>query len=131
MLFGVITAPVIAVFIISLTAFLLRAPKVAEYTLLDKIGIATNIILSILYVPMSLIGVMSVFAADAPQGAATSAALSTLIPIGVSLPFVSFFFMILSIRFRRKGHAILSFCLQFIPLLLFAIMEIGFATVGG
>jgi len=129
MLFGVITAPVIAVFIISLTAFLLRVPKVAEYTLLDKIGIATNIILSILYVPMSLIGVMSVFAADAPQGAATSAALSTLIPIGVSLPFVSFFFMILSIRFRRKGHSVASFVLQFVPLAVFAIHEIGLMLI--
>lgn len=39
-------------------------PKKEYYTKLDKIGFIFNIILSILYVPMSLYGIFTLFAAD-------------------------------------------------------------------
>lgn len=121
--------PILLIVVLAFGAFLIRTPKVAEYNRLDRIGIATNIILSILYVPMSLIGVASVFAFDTPHGAAVSAALGSLVPLGVSLPFVSLFFMILSVRFRRAGHSVASFVLQFIPLFVFAIHEIGLMMI--
>ena len=43
-------------------------PKRENYTKLDKIGFIFNIILSVLYVPMSLYGIFSLFAENIENG---------------------------------------------------------------
>ena len=52
-----------------------------------------------------------------------------MITIGITLPFVSVLGIVLSVIFRKKGKRILSFIIQFVPLLLFAIMVVTFELV--
>ncbi len=121
--------PVFFLISIVLAAFILRGPKKVEYSKLDRAGVITNIILSILYVPISAYGVLSIFALDAPHGYAATITIQSLINIGLTLPILSVICIAISVRFRRSGHSVISFCIQFIPLTVFAIVAIGFMTV--
>ena len=103
-------------------------PKRVQYNKLDKIGLVLNIILSVIYVPISLFGVFSVMIADAMQmySETVKIILSFMIYLGISLPIISIVSIALSVFFRKKGKSVLSFFLQFIQLFVFAIIVIVF-----
>ena len=103
-------------------------PKKENYNKLDKIGFIFNIILSVLYVPMSLYGIFSLFAADSMfmYSETIQKIIDLMITIGITLPFVSVLGIVLSVIFRKKGKRILSFTIQFIPLILFVVMVVTF-----
>ena len=106
-------------------------PKKENYTKLDKIGFIFNIILSILYVPMSLYGIFSLFAADSMfmYSKTIQKIIELMITIGITLPFASVLGIVLSVIFRKKGKRILGFIIQFIPLVLFVIMVVTFELI--
>ena len=106
-------------------------PRKENYTKLDKIGFIFNIILSILYVPMSLYGIFSLFAADSMfmYSKTIQKIIELMITIGITLPFASVLGIVLSVIFRKKGKRILGFTIQFIPLVLFVIMIVTFELI--
>lgn len=119
-------ASIICSFIALLVCIFL--PKRVQYNKLDKIGLVLNIILSVIYVPISLFGVFSVMMADAMHmySETVKIILSFMIYLGISLPIISIASIALSVFFRKKGKSVLSFFLQFIPLFVFAIIVIVF-----
>ena len=106
-------------------------PQKENYNKLDKIGFVFNIILSVLYIPMSLYGIFSLFAADSmfmyPEP--IQKIIGIMITIGITLPFVSVFGIFFSAVFRKKGKRILSFIIQFVPLILFIVMVVTFEFI--
>ena len=106
-------------------------PKKENYNKLDKIGFIFNIILSVLYVPMSLYGIFSLFAADTMfmYSETIQKIIDLMITIGITLPFVSVLGIVLSVIFRKKGKRILSFTIQFIPLILFIVIVVTFELI--
>ena len=106
-------------------------PKKENYTKLDKIGFIFNIILSVLYVPMSLLGIFSLFFADGMfmYSETIQKVIALMITIGITLPFASVLGIVLSVIFRKKGKRILGFTIQFIPLVLFFIMVVTFELI--
>ena len=52
-----------------------------------------------------------------------------MITIGITLPFVSVFGIFFSAVFRKKGKRILSFIIQFVPLILFIVMVVAFEFI--
>ncbi len=101
--------------------FCTSVKKERAYSRLDKLGVVLNIVLSVLYVPLSLAGVCMIFFADNPSGL-SSVQLSLLyagIICGTSIPVISISGILLSVFARRKGHSIFSFCVQFLPILIF------------
>ena len=106
-------------------------PKKENYNKLDKIGFIFNIILSVLYVPMSLCGIFSLFAADSMfmYSETIQKIIDLMITIGITLPFVSVLGILLSVIFRKKGKRILSFTIQFIPLILFIVIVVTFELI--
>ena len=101
------------------------------YYKLDKLGFVFNIILAFLYVPMSLYGIFSVFAADSMfmYSEAVRKIIEIMITIGITLPFVSVLAIVLSVILRKKRKRILSFIIQFIPLVLFVVMIVTFELI--
>ena len=106
-------------------------PKKPTYTKLDRLGVVFNVVLGALYIPLSLIGVMSVFAADSINAYSQSLQMFVefLICCGVMMPFISLFGIGLSIVFRKEGKTVPSFVVQFIPLAVFLIMFISFGFI--
>ena len=106
-------------------------PKKESYNKLDKTGFIFNIILSILYVPISLYGIFSLFAADSMfmYSNTIQKIIELMITIGITLPFVSVLGIVLSVVFRKKGKRILSFTIQFVPLILFIVMVATFELI--
>ena len=106
-------------------------PKKENYTKLDKIGFIFNIILSILYVPMSLYAIFSLFVSDSMfmYSETIQKIIEFMITIGITMPFSSVICIVLSVVFRKKGRRILSFTIQFIPLILFVIMVVTFELI--
>ena len=106
-------------------------PKKTNYNKLDKAGFIFNIILSVLYVPMSLYGIFSLFAADIMfmYSETIQIIIKLMITIGITLPFVSVLGIVLSVIFRKKGKQILSFTIQFIPLILFIVIVVTFELI--
>ncbi len=106
-------------------------PKKENYNKLDKTGFIFNIILSVLYVPMSLYGIFSLFAADSMfmYSETIQKIIDLMITIGITLPFVSVLGIVLSVIFRKKGKRILSFIIQFIPLILFIVIVVTFELI--
>ena len=106
-------------------------PKKENYNKLDKIGFIFNIILSVLYVPMSLYGTFYIFAVDRMSlySATIQKIIALMIKMGVTLPYISVLGIVLSVIFRKKGKRILSFTIQFVPLILFVIMVVTFELI--
>lgn len=107
-------------------------PKKAVYNKLDKAGFILNIVLSVIYVPMSFVGVFSLFAADSMSmySDTIQMIIEIMIYIGITLPFMSVIDIVLSVILRKRGKRILSFVIQFIPLILFIIMVVTLALIG-
>ena len=127
MLIGIFLCIIIVITIVIGTVI----PKKESYNKLDKIGFIFNIVLSILYLPISLYGVFSLFATDSMfrYSETIQNIIELITTIGVTLPFVSVLSIVLSIIFRKIGRRILSFTIQFIPLILFVIMVITFEFI--
>ena len=106
-------------------------PKKENYNRADRLCFILNIVLSVLYVPMSLFGLFSLFAADSMfmYSETVQTIIELMITVGVTLPFVSVLSIVLSVIFRKKGQRVLSFVIQFVPMILFIIMVITFESV--
>lgn len=91
---------------------------------LDKVGRVFNVILSVIYVPLSLFSWLLVMASEATIGA-TNPLFITLINIFCFISFVNsllfFVGIILSVILRNKGYSVPSFVVQFIPLAIFVL----------
>ena len=73
---------------VGVIVFCASVKKERAYSRLDKLGVVLNIVLSVLYVPLSLAGVCMMFFADNPSGL-SSVQLSLLyagIYCGISIP---------------------------------------------
>ncbi len=106
-------------------------PNKANYTKLDITGIVFNILLGIVYVPLSWVGISTVFFADSIDRVPLPEQLFIffLILLGLSLPCLSIVSIGLSVLFRKSGKKVLSFLIQFLPLVVFLIM-IGSVFLG-
>ena len=106
-------------------------PKKENHNKLDRVGFIFNIILSVLYIPTSLYGIFSLFAADSMfmYSETIQKIIGLLITVGIVLPFVSVLSIVLSFVFRKNGRSILSFVIQFIPLVLFIVMVVAFELI--
>jgi len=122
-------ALVICVAALIIMAF--KTPEPKQNGTLDTAGVFFNILLSVLYVPLSLYGIFSVFAADSMflYSSGVQKVIELMVGIGVSLPFASILSIMTSVALRRKGISVLSFAIQFVPLLLFVIMIVVFELV--
>ena len=91
---------------------------------LDKACKVFNIVLGILYVPLSLFSWLLQMASESTIGA-TNPLYITLIGISCvisfCIPFLCVGGMIASVKLRRKGHSKLAFGIQFIPLVVFVL----------
>lgn len=105
--------------------------KKRDYNKLDRLSFIFNIILSICYVPISLFGFFSVFAADSMSMHAKfiQKIIEIMIVIGLTIPYVSILSILFSVILRKKGKSILGFIIQFIPLILFIIMVAIFELI--
>lgn len=112
---------ILAVGVLLVTVLFTQKKKGYVYNTLDKIGIILNIVLSVIYIPMSLVGVFMVFLADNPAGM-TEIQINLLyysIFLGISVPFVSIGSIITSVVARKSGKSKFSFLIQFLPILIF------------
>lgn len=98
-----------------------------EYNSLDKKGVVFNIVLSIIYIPLSIMGIFTIFFFDAPTtnySALKMSLLYTITYLGFSIPILSIAGIFTSVIMRRRGKSKFSFIIQFLPLLVFVIMLI-------
>ena len=89
---------------------------------LDKAGYIWNIILSIIYIPVSFFSWLSFMASEATIGATNQvfiAMINIFCHISLMIPLFCFLGILLSVRFRRKGYVVWSFVIQFLPLIIF------------
>ncbi len=116
---------------VSVIAAIAVTPQKARYTKLDKCTFVCNIILAVLYIPISLVGIFSVFAADSMFrfSDAVQRIIGILISAGISIPFVSVISISLSVILRKKQKSIWSFIVQFIPLVMFFIIMAAFEII--
>ncbi|MBR2878006.1 MAG: hypothetical protein IKL42_05655 [Clostridia bacterium] len=95
---------------------------------IDKAGIITNIILFFLYIPFSNFNFLLLMASEGTIGA-TNQLYITLIDIfcwiTMSIPVLCIAGLILSVILRKKRKSIISFIVQFIPIMVF-LLNIGF-----
>ena len=119
----------LVVFMLALALLLLAVfiPKKNgyEYNAMDKIGVVTNIVLIFVYAVLSLMGVFTIFFADAPwdgYSALKKKLLEAIIFMGVSMPIWSIASLFTSVLTRRMGKSKFGFIIQFLPLLVFAAM---------
>ncbi|MBQ5889426.1 MAG: hypothetical protein IIW73_00525 [Clostridia bacterium] len=105
--------------------------KKGDYNKLDRMSFIFNIILSVCYVPISLFGFFSVFAADSMSMHTEfiQKIIEIMIVIGLMIPHASILSILFSVILRKKGKSVLGFIIQFIPLVLFIIMAATFELI--
>lgn len=101
-------------------------PKKTEYTKLDKTGFAFNVALGVIYVPISVMFFFSVMFFDYLDmyPAAIQAIINVIVYVGLAFPLISYVSILASAVLRRLGRSKQSFCVQFIPLVLFILSMI-------
>lgn len=91
---------------------------------LDVVNIVTNVILSVLYIPFSMFSILMTMVSEGIM-AATNQQYIDLVYIFCSMmltiPFLCITGIVLSVVFRKKGHSIWAFLIQFLPLAVFGI----------
>lgn len=95
------------------------------YNSLDQKGIIFNIVLSVLYVPLSIAGIFTLFFWDAPTTDYSTLKLMLLdivTGIGFSIPVFSLAAIVASIVARKRGKSKFSFIIQFLPIPIFVIL---------
>lgn len=89
---------------------------------LDKVCRVFNIVLGIVYVPLSLLSWLLQMASESTIGA-TNPVYITLIGISCvisfCIPFLCVGGILASVKLRKKGYSKLAFCIQFLPLAIF------------
>lgn len=92
----------------------------------SKLGTATvitNILLCLLYVPLSIMGLFGAMLADnPPDHILARGLLFAAIMLSVYIPAFCVASIALSVIFRKKGKTLLSFFIQFAPLLIFTLV---------
>jgi len=93
-------------------------------TKLDKIGVVFNILLGLLYIPLSLFSLLMQMVSEALIGA-TNPLYIALIHISCAIFLIVSLLcpagIIVSVVLRRKGYSRASFITQFIPLIMFVL----------
>ncbi len=115
------------VVVVLLIAVFIPKKKDYEYNSLDKKGVVSNIILSIIYVPLSIMGVFTIFFWDAPTtnySALKIWILDTITWIGFSIPLLSIAGIFTSAIARKRGKSKFSFVIQFLPIPFFVVILI-------
>ena len=98
-----------------------------EYNSLDKKGVIFNIVLSCIYVPLSIAGVFTIFFWDAPTTNYSELKillLDAITGLGFSIPILAIASVFTSVVTRKRGKSKFSFAIQFLPMLVFAVMLI-------
>jgi len=98
-----------------------------EYNSLDEKGVIFNIVLSCIYVPLSIAGVFTIFFWDAPTTNYSELKillLDIITWIGLSIPLLSIASIFTSAITRKRGKSKFSFIIQFLPILIFVVMII-------
>lgn len=104
-------------------ALLIKRKDGVIYTALDKRGKDMNIILSIIYIPMSFMAIFTMFFFDDPSVKGLSySILTTAVSIGFLTPIISIIGIFLSIVLRKRGKSVLSFKVQFAGLISFGLV---------
>jgi hypothetical protein len=112
--------------IVAVIIYFIPKKKDYEYTALDKKGVLFNIILSVIYIPLSVAGVCMAFFADNPI-CLTQTQINLLyasIYFGVSIPIMAIGSIFVSAIARKRGKSKFSFCIQFTPIVIFVIAVI-------
>lgn len=115
------------VVVILVIVFFIPKKKEYEYNSLDKKGVIFNIILSIIYVPFSIMGVFTIFFADAPaemNSSLKNLLIEIIIWFGFSIPLLSIASIFTSVLARKRGKSKFSFVIQFLPIPVFVVMLI-------
>ena len=118
----------ILVIVVLLIAILVPEKKGYKYTSLDKKGIVFNILLSIIYIPMSIAGLFTIFFWDSPitdYSELKRLLLNIVTWVGFSIPLLSIVSIFTSVVARRRGKSKFSFTIQFLPILVFIVMIIS------
>lgn len=93
-----------------------------KYNTLDKVGIATNVVLSLLYVPLSWAGITMLFFFDNPEvNVVQLVILYISVIMGISIPIMSMLSIASSVILRKRGFSKISFAVQFVPIALFVL----------
>lgn len=118
---------------IPLFALRTRKKEGLVYTALDKVGIGTNVLLSLLYAPTLLLGLFTAFLADAPDLSEWTVRLVGIaVAVGFLVPPIAFGGVTVSVAARRRGKRGLSFLVQFagvLPLLLWGALVCAALTL--
>ena len=113
--------------LILLVVLLIPKKKDYQYTTLDKVGIASNVVLSFIYVLLSVAGFFTIFLWDyspTEYSQLKKGLLYTITIIGLLIPFLSIAGILTSAITRKIGKSKLSFIIQFLPIPFFAVMLI-------
>lgn len=97
---------------------------------LDKVGAIFNIVLSILYIPLSYISIMMVMVSDVfSANQLYNNLISIFCYITITFPLICIISIALSVILRIKGKSIASFRIQFLPLVVFTLNMIFIVSV--
>lgn len=91
---------------------------------LDRVGYVFNIVLSIIYIPVSWISWLFMMASEATIDATNQTfilLINVFCWITMIIPFLCFLGIFLSVRYRKKGYSVRSFVVQFLPLIIFGL----------
>ena len=89
---------------------------------IDKIGKKLNLILGILYVPLSLFSWLLQMASESTMSATNPLYINLInvfCVISFLIPLLCIAVILLSIVLRKKGHSVFSVVIQFLPLAIF------------
>jgi len=89
---------------------------------LDKVGVIFNTVLSILYFPLSAFSMLMFMASEATIGATNQLYIMLIrifCYITITVPLICIISITLSVILRIKGKSIASFCIQFLPIIVF------------
>ncbi len=117
---------ILAIAVLCIAVFIPKK-KGYEYNSLDKKGVIFNIVLSCIYVPLSIAGVFTIFFWDAPTTNYSELKillLNTVTYMGFSIPLLSIASIFTSVVARKKGKSKFSFIIQFLPIIVFIVMII-------
>lgn len=89
---------------------------------LDQLGILFNIILTVVYVPLSLFSWLLQMASESTIGVTNLLYISLIdvfCVIAFLIPLLCIAAIVLSVVLRKKGYCVSSFVVQFVPLVIF------------
>ncbi len=106
-----------------------RKENMIKYSLLDSIGIVFNLFLSILYVPFSLFTIVGgIFTDYIPEGMEFIVIANAF--VYMHMPIICLISLILSVRLRCSRKSIISFIIQFVPIIFFILSLVLVSIVG-